>query len=247
MAQYTTDLNERIIGGEVTLIAQPTLTKGMTKESFITQSNKILQDTYESIVQFSAITHVGWALFTNTQSLNYQPCGGGLKLVWKDADGENTLNRKQAGWFLTCSNPECKVDTQFMVPREQHREYFLHLLLKQIFPEAPMMNFLDCSADIFTSILGDPKIETAKAASLKCIGTLGLGYHALHGVVWGDGNCAPLRHYSLAITPVLGMRTSAHSFDGCDRWVAILFNKKLEQLREALKGITPGILGPKQS
>lgn len=226
-------------GLQIALVVQPQFTTGQTKEIF-NRSQSHLQAIFEDCMAFRW-THVGWIGFDITGIKVFWPCGG--KILTEFQDGRQTRHKTR---IVTCSNADCQAHLKVTIPEAELPSHLLHLMIKQIAPNIPMLNFLYCHRDYVDPFLQASQRRTL-VAYMKAIGSpLGLSHDLLFGsapkVINGKSN-----RFSLAFTPLSGVNISAYSFDGLDSWANFLLMKKFEQLRENCQGLTAQILGPKKS
>lgn len=168
-------------------------------------------------------------------------CGG--RLILQPTQSVESLRSRCAAnqVALTCSNPACHMEvTSTECPTEQDLlNLVLHLMLKQMVPNLPVANYLDCSIKE-----GNHLMKEGEGDAIRALGLIAIASEFLWGTVSnGYFGTFPERFgFGFMLAP--GMQT-AEGCGGYDQWLKLLVEKKFESLKEVYRSLAPLLLGPK--
>ena len=235
-------------GSENVMLFQPQSTVKEGALFRITEDS--MKKAFEDSMSLTGLVHVGSLVCNSHNDEHGGPyylgprCGGSIKLKSARSIKLLRLHGARNEMALVCSNPKCGMG---IISNECPTEgslanLLLHLMLKQMIPRLPILNYVDCG-------LKDESHYHDRHTDWKDIKALGLISLALE-VLWG---VAPLsctypqqipERYALGFMLTPGMRT----MDGCGgygEWLKFLVAKKFEILKGQYRAMASMLLGPK--
>jgi hypothetical protein len=231
-------------------VIQPGSTFGLRRRSFLNDPDWI-QNAFYDVYDFHNIRHVG-TLTCNPYGRHtvvpkdFKQCGGKIN-VSDDLKAVHQLEGvissfSQRDFSLHCDNPSCDlllITTQY-VRYQQFRNMLLHLMLKQVVPEAEFCNFIDCSRA--------PRFPDASPEILKT--TQSLGFLAVTKCLWGvlNNHSNTLHHaesHILAFMLTQGMDIREEGCGAWSSWLQYLVCQKFIKDKELYKSLSEDFLGPK--
>ncbi|GEM_PF-4240626 len=165
-----------------------------------------------------------------------ESCGGRITLK-----NPSEIGVKHTGIVLACSNPECGLT----VASDQYQtlpdlsNLLFHLMLKQMVPDLPTANFIDCN-------LKEEPLVRGELKDARALGLISVAADYLYGTVEKSLTAGQVRELSCGLgymfTP--GMDTQCDC-DGYDAWLQFLVTKKFELLGDQHDALASMLLGPK--
>lgn len=174
-------------------------------------------------------------------------CGGRLTLRSTQSIDWMKQRRINAEVALTCSNPACNMEviSTECPSKSDLSNLLLHLALKQMIPNLPAGNYLNCALKE-----DNHRLQGDKADAIRALGLIALAPEILWGYVqngyFQNGTCPVVECFGFGFMLVPGMQT-ASGCGGYDEWLKLLVEKKFESLKEVHRSLAPFLLGPKSS
>ncbi len=197
-----------------------------------------LRSAVGEIMEFVGLIHEGWlSCDKHGEPIAFQPCGEFIDLCPLKESDPAWLQRQDVRFILQCSNPLCQTSLGLrdFSTRSEAGRLMLDLMIKQMFPNLNMLNFVNC---------GDKEWPTPKAREVcPQVGVIALAAEALVGMVPNSFfKHHTLHSYGLGFTLALGMETTVN-FGGYDAWARFLMTRREEAFKRLHKELLPCLLG----
>ncbi len=221
------------VGAENILLFQPEIT--YSSENLMPTNRVWLENAYAEAMNLDLI-HIGSLLCDGGTDELSGPlplgpkCGG--KVRWHLGTPSECLR-------LSCSNPNCRMDIRSNVFKDitDISNLIFHLMLKQMVPNLPTLNYVDCSKK--------QDGEGKKFADVRALGVISLALEDFWGFVHnGYFSDLTTSKFALGFMFAPGMLTET-GCGGYDSWLQLLVEKKFEHLAQLHRSMTPSLIGPK--
>lgn len=216
--------------------------------AYRTPEQSLLKMLYEEVLSLRGLKHDCSLLcsgeFATGEPIAYYSCGGSLEFRMMPLSPRyDWLREREKEILVTCTQPNCHMEIGISWSISELREAMFHLMLKQMVPGLPTCNYIDCTLKRknFSYLLAE---EQMSAKRIQRLGLISL----IPDICWGKIKKGPfgdhVYDFSLGFMLMPGMETT-EGFDGFDRWVRFLIEKKFRRLHKQLKALTPQVIGPK--
>jgi hypothetical protein len=197
---------------------------------------------FSGIMSLQNLTHVGTGLWfkggadSGPSRPRLHACGGILRfeLLLENLKALAALNKRfwddESHLVLSCS--KCNMKFGIHAQEVELKNIIFHLMLKQMMPDLPFCNFLNCSDIRALELHG---VISLSARNL-CTGD--------YPEFWPHHDHYPRSDASLAFRIASGMDTQS-GFCDLDGWASLLMIKKFVQMKEILASLPSELLGPK--
>ncbi len=221
--------------------------KFVSKDDFLDRGDKFFNEILKDITTLSNLVHGG----SFKASCYVDEDERGLPLRIRHCGGMLTFstNINQEGWHknynrggsITCTGL-CGMDLVTRLPINELKTAMLHLALKQMLPDLPMCNYIDCSQAKPLNWRSEDKKEIE---DVHALGLVSLLYKSLLGNLKDvDSFVYSIEDWGIGFILMPGMNT-LNSSDGFDEWLRFLINKKFEQIKKHHNKSLSALLGPK--
>lgn len=234
------------------ILAQPERTVKIPKKKFLQETSPFFNGVFDSVIEHMSLSHVGslysYTLFPDHvgRPVKFIPCRGSLyvssaPLGLAEYDWLNSVLVGAANVFISCSSPRCNMYVGSHLKREEFQNLLLHLMIKQMIPDFPSCNYIDCSQ----KENGDPDLSKEELKAIQDLGLISLHPRILHGAIKkGYSSDKGAYWFGLGFMLMPGMNTK-EGCDGFDEWLKQLFIKKEEWVKKRYDSLKSFFLGPK--
>ena|GEM_PF-6319012 len=232
------------VGTSEFVIIQPALTKGSNDEWIIRSSQ--MQEIINSSKEFTGFLHVGClktgTIYGNVEPAGFKSCQGALVVKSGIVPIEPFESRYPEPWQkqvnLTISCTHCRMELFTTLTSQELRSVIFHLMVKQMIPNFPACNYIDCNQFERSSIL-----SSQEAGAICDLGLLSLSPDILLG---SDGLyfLEERNWHGLGFMLKQKMNT-LYDCDNFSEWLKFLVVKKMEQIQETLEFTESLLRGPK--
>lgn len=233
MEERITDLPFKGPGRTITIIRPRT---DLKKEIFLCKEYH-MEQYYNDVMTRWVLLHAG-NLRTSHELYSRAGAGRIRKLFFQACGGSITNQTRQNSSYNTVTIGCSKCLVEFEIPDYAYSEddltvAMLHLMIKQMIPDMPFCQYIDCG--LWRGSSGDDPEEIEAVRQLGLVSFI------------EEEPCANLSGLGFILMP--GMRT-LYGCDGFDEWLKFLVKKKFEQMHRFLKISNRkahfSLLGPKK-
>ncbi|MCX6745420.1 MAG: hypothetical protein NTX00_00180 [Candidatus Parcubacteria bacterium] len=218
------------------VIIQPALTKGSNDEWIIKPSQ--MQEIINSSKNFTGFLHVGCLstgrIYGNEEPLGFKSCLGSLAVhPFKGPRPEPW--QEYANLIINCTG--CQMYFATSLTNRELWSVIFHLMIKQMIPNFPACNYIDCNQFERRS-----NLSSQEAGAICDLGLLSL----LPDILMGSNGFSEQKRGFNGLGFMLKQKMNTlYDCDNFSEWLKFLVVKKMEQLQETLNFTESLLRGPK--
>ncbi|MFA5188778.1 MAG: hypothetical protein WC460_05440 [Patescibacteria group bacterium] len=226
------DLPYRTGISEFTII-QPELTKGSNDEWIINPGQ--MQKIINSSKDFTGLLHVGCLstgrIYDNEEPVGFKSCSGSL-VVHPFKRPRPEPWQEYANLIIGCTG--CRMEFFTSLTNKELWSVIFHLMIKQMIPNFPACNYIDCNQF--------QNLSSQEAGAIVDLGLLSL----LPDIFMGSNGFSEQKSGFNGLGFMLKQKMDTlYDCDNFSEWLKFLFVKKMEQLQETLDFTESLLRGPK--